>query len=99
MIPPSRESSRVGGWALSHSFAPEPAITAVRSDRHVVGADRVMPGKLRLVPELPGRQPRRRQGFLPAERVLQRPTLPPDVVVRGDLVDVLREHADVPVVL
>src|SRR4051812_46867787 len=99
MIPPPRGSSKIAAWALDRSFAPEPAVGAVRSDRHVVDADRVVAGKLRLVPELPARQPPGRQGFLPAERVLQRPSLPADVVGRGDLIDVLRENAHVPVVL
>src|SRR4051794_4128359 len=38
-------------------------------------------------------------GFVPTERVLQHPTLRDDVVIRGELVDVLREHEHVPVVL
>src|SRR4051794_33095557 len=55
--------------------------------------------RLRLVPDPPEQRELRRMGFIPSERVLQRPRLPSDVVARGELVDVLREHADVPVVL
>src|SRR4051812_8312438 len=99
MIPPRTDRPTLGGWAPDRSFVSEPAVYVASSDRHVVNADRAVVRKLRLVPEPPNRLPLRRQGFLPAERVLQRPTVPSDVVVRGDLVDVLREHADVPVVL
>jgi LuxR family maltose regulon positive regulatory protein len=56
-------------------------------------------GRLRLVPDRPEQQAMRGLGFMPSERVLQRPRLPSDVVARGELVDILREHADVPVVL
>src|SRR3954462_2927034 len=55
--------------------------------------------RLRLVPDPPEQRELRRMGFIPSERLLQRPRLPSDVVARGELVDVLREHADVPVVL
>ncbi len=41
----------------------------------------------------------RSAGFVPIEANLQRPRLRPGLGVRGELVDSLREHADVPVVL
>src|SRR4051794_25413705 len=70
-------------------------------DRHrrVVQVDQVPPRRLRLLADPFDAAAPRELGFLPTERVLQRPAVPPDMVVRGDLVDVLREHADVPVVL
>src|SRR3954452_5900123 len=71
----------------------------VDRNRRLVRAGDPPPGRLRLVPAPAAAAVPRALGFLPAERVLQRPTLPPDVVVRGGLVDVLREHTDVPVVL
>src|SRR6478735_6699117 len=69
----------------------------VDGDRRSTGAE--ASGRLRLVPDPPEQQVIRQLGFMPAERVLQRPRLPSDVVARGELVDVLREHSDVPVVL
>src|SRR5690349_1788890 len=75
----------------------ERAGAVVDGDRRSSAAD--ASGRLRLVPEPPERGVLRQLGFMPAERVLQRPRLPADVVARGELVDVLREHADVPVVL
>src|SRR4051795_487572 len=84
----------VGGWGGTGMMSRERAGGVVEGDRRADASDR-----LRLVPDQPEQQVIRQLGFMPAERVLQRPQLPPDVVARGELVDVLREHADVPVVL
>src|SRR4051794_19408293 len=87
----------VWGWGGLGTTSRERAAGVVDGDPRVRASD--SSGRLRLVPDTPEQRVLLRQGFLPAERVLQRPRLPSDVVARGELVDVLREHADVPVVL
>jgi LuxR family maltose regulon positive regulatory protein len=57
---------------------------------HSRTADSGRPVPLRLI---------RARGFVPSERLLQPPQPRPGIVVRGPLVDLLRESADVPVVL
>src|SRR4051812_43026208 len=84
----------VEGWGVVASGSGRRAGLVADGDRSGAAG-----GRLRLVPDPPGREVLQRLGFLPAERVLQRPQLPSDAVARGELVDVLREHADVPVVL
>src|SRR5436190_5489113 len=64
-----------------------------------VAAESSERGRLRVLPPLYTRRLLGPPGFVPVERVLASPTLREDVVIRGELVDLLRENAHVPVVL
>ena len=88
---------RVGEWHGGRTTSSGRAGDVVDGDGRLPASD--PSGPLRLVPDPPERQVLHQLGFVPTQRVLQRPRLPVDVVARGELVDVLREHAEVPVVL